>query len=466
MGKGVKRLIFMKILLIAANIAKTPYPVFPLGMAMVAGALERAGHDVVLFDFLQNELSLISLSTFFKKVNPDFVGISIRNIDNVNLMNEKKYLFILKEIIDEIRKISDVKIALGGSAFSILPDIILENTGADYGFIGEGEKLFVDFIADFEKGIFPENKILASIPSLSCSDIPSANYDSHLMSFYLNKGGIANLQTKRGCSHNCVYCSYPALEGHKIRCRKPKDVVDDILNIVTHHNAKMIFFTDSVFNDDDGNYIEVLQEMENRNVSVPWTAFIKPELFDNKIIRLMKNTGLKAVELGSDAPTDTTLKGLGKSFGFDEIRECSSLFAKNKIAVAHYFMFGGPGETKETVYQGIENLISLKDSVSFIFMGIRILPNTILEKIAVEKGIIKPLQNLLNPVYYIEPEIERDWLEETLTDKFKGIRHCIFPPDALENSVQFLHKLNHTGVLWDMLIPGNNKSFRRIRKRK
>jgi len=454
----------MKILLIAANIAKTPYPVYPLGMGMIAEALIRAGHEVALFDFLQNDLSLTSLSTFFKKEKPDFVGISIRNIDNVNLMNEKKYLFILKEIIDEIRKISDVKIALGGSAFSILPETILEKTGADYGFIGEGEKLFVDFIADFEKGILPKKKIFSSLPSLTCSEIPSAYYDPILMSFYLNTGGIANIQTKRGCSHKCVYCSYPALEGHKIRCRNPKNVVDDILNVVNNHNAKMIFFTDSVFNDDDGNYIELLKEMENRNVSVPWTAFIKPEKFDNKIISLMKKTGIKAIELGSDAPTDTALKGLGKSFGFDEIRQCCDLFAKNNIAVAHYFMFGGPNESKKSVYEGIENIISLKNSVSFIFMGIRILPNTILEKIAIKEGIINPYQNLLEPAYYISPKIDRDWLEKILTDKFKGIRHCIFPPDALEASVQFLHKLNHTGVLWDMLISNNNKPFRRKRK--
>ncbi|MFC1888459.1 B12-binding domain-containing radical SAM protein, partial [Thermodesulfobacteriota bacterium] len=99
--------------------------------------------------------------------------------------------------------------------------------------------------------------------------------------------------------------------------------------------------------------------------------------------------------------------------------------------------------------------------VSFIFMGIRILPGTALEKIALDEGLITHDQDLLEPVYYLSPKIDRDWLEETLTRAFKKIRRCVFPPDDLEPKVQFLHKLGHTGVLWDMLIPSEKRRGRR-----
>ena len=121
----------------------------------------------------------------------------------------------------------------------------------------------------------------------------------------------------------------------------------------------------------------------------------------------MQETGLKAAEIGADACSDTTLKKLGKSFLFKDIIECNALFAKYNIATAHYFMFGCPGESKETVLEGIKNIKSLEKTVSFIFMGIRILPGTPLAQLAINEGIIKPNQDLLEPVYYTAPGIDR-----------------------------------------------------------
>ena len=105
----------------------------------------------------------------------------------------------------------------------------------------------------------------------------------------------------------------------------------------------------------------------------------------------------------------------------------------------------------------------MKQTVSFVYMGIRILPHTPLAKIARREGFLSRDKELLEPVYYIAPGIDKQWLEETLTDAFSGIRHCVFPPDALDSSLQFLHKLGYSGSLWDMLVPG--KEERKKRKR-
>jgi lipid biosynthesis B12-binding/radical SAM protein len=451
----------MKIFLISSNIASTPYSVYPLGLSMIAASLKNAGHCVQQFDFLASNRSIETLTGAIKEFQPEIIGISIRNIDNVNLLNEQRYIDTVKNIVAEIRKESPAKIILGGSGFSIMPETILEKVGADYGIMGEGEALIVDFIDQVTKGIYPKEKIIRSAPKLSLKQIPSACYDSGIMQFYLKSGNVASVQTKRGCVHKCVYCSYPILEGSKVRIRDTQAVVDDIQNLITNFGAKYIFFTDSVFNDDGGNYLKVLAEMKKRKINIPWTAFFKPGGLDDSALALMQETGLKAAEIGADACCDTTLKKLGKSFLFKDITECNALFAKYKIATAHYFMFGCPGETKETVIEGINNIKGLEKTASFIFMGIRILPGTPLAQLAVKEGLIKPGQDLLEPVYYIAPGLDRKWLEETLTEAFKGIRNCVFPPDALDNSLAFLHKLGYSGSLWEMLIPGNAKRNRK-----
>ena len=451
----------MRVFLISSNIASTPYSVYPLGLSMIAASLKNSGHPVQQFDFLASNRSIETLTDAIKEFNPGIIGISIRNIDNVNLLNEQRYIDAVKNIVQEIRQVSPAKIILGGSGFSIMPETILEKVNADYGIMGEGEFLIVDFVAQAAKGIYPKERVIRSAPRLCLKQIPSACYDSGIMQYYLKSGNVASVQTKRGCVHKCIYCSYPILEGQDIRCRDTSAVVDDVQNLITNFGAKYIFFTDSVFNDAAGNYLKVLGEMKKRKINIPWTAFFKPQGLDDSALILMQETGLKAAEIGADACSDITLKKLGKSFLFKDITECNALFAKHNIATAHYFMFGCPGETKETVKDGISNIKSLTKTASFIFMGIRILPGTPLAQLAIKEGLIKPGQDLLEPVYYIAPGLDRKWLEETLTEAFRGVRNCVFPPDALDSSLAFLHKLGYSGSLWEMLIPGNAKRNRK-----
>jgi radical SAM superfamily enzyme YgiQ (UPF0313 family) len=278
------------------------------------------------------------------------------------------------------------------------------------------------------------------------------------MEFYLRSGNIAALQTKRGCAHSCVYCSYPVLEGPAIRCRDPKAVVDDIESLVARHEAGHVFFTDSVFNDQEGRYLELVREMKSRGVSIPWTAFFRPEGLDDEALELMKETGLKSAEIGADASTDTTLRRLGKSFLFRDVVECNEMFARHEIATSHFYMFGTPGETRETVLEGIDNIVSMKKTVSFIYMGVRILPNTPLAKLARREGLLADEHELLEPVFYIAPGLDRDWLERTLTDAFAGLRNCVFPPDSLDSSLQFLYRMGHVGFLWDMVLPRRKRA--------
>jgi radical SAM superfamily enzyme YgiQ (UPF0313 family) len=217
-----------------------------------------------------------------------------------------------------------------------------------------------------------------------------------------------------------------------------------------------------VFNDDEGAYLDVLAEMERRKINIPWTAFIKPGGLTDEIVARMKKTGFAAAEVGTDAACDTTLRKMGKSFTFDDVIACNELFERHEIAVSHFFMFGGPGETEETVQEGIRNILGLKKCVAFIFMGIRILPNTPLARLAIQEKLIAPDEGMLKPIYYLSPAVDKDWLEQTLTRAFADVRHCVFPPDKMDNSLQMLHKLGYTGPMWDLLLPGK-KTRERVR---
>src|SRR3990172_8011325 len=151
---------------------------------MIAAALTAAGHEVRQFDFLQQKNSMDVLGQDLKRFGPELIGISVRNIDNVNLMNEQYYIEIVKNIVKKIREVSNVKVILGGAGFSLIPDLILKETGADYGIIGEGEVLAVEFANNAAKGIYPKEPLIGSITRLTGDRISSALYDERLLEFY------------------------------------------------------------------------------------------------------------------------------------------------------------------------------------------------------------------------------------------------------------------------------------------
>ena len=422
-------------------------------MSIIAGALGEHGHDVEIADWFGSGESTEWVLDAVQRHVPDLVGLSVRNLDNANSIHQEGYVAETRELIRDIRARSDAPILLGGSGFSLMPERFLEAVGADYGIVGEGEALVVEFARDLERGVRPDGACIRTGDYLPGGRIRGAAYDSGLVKSYIDGGSVIPIQTKRGCNEACVYCTYPLLEGRHVRSRPPKDVVDDVVRLRERDGVEAVFFVDSLFNDDDGAYLDVLREMDRRGVSIPWTAFFKPAVIPDDVMDLMKRTGIEAVEIGADASTDATLRRLGKRFTFDDVVRSNDQFTAWEISTSHYFMFGGPGETRETAVEGARNVIGLTNTVSVVFMGIRIYPGSGLERIAVREGVVAPDANLLEPTYYFSPQLERAWLERTLTEAFAPVRHCIFPPDALDDKLRILHKLGFKGSLCEMLLP-------------
>jgi len=62
-----------RVLLISTNRATTPYVVYPLGMAVVAGALNKLGHQVEQLDMLATAENKDRLQQTITQFNPNFI---------------------------------------------------------------------------------------------------------------------------------------------------------------------------------------------------------------------------------------------------------------------------------------------------------------------------------------------------------------------------------------------------------
>jgi radical SAM superfamily enzyme YgiQ (UPF0313 family) len=451
-----------KILLISANTTVEPYPVYPLGLSYVAGAARAQGHDVLEWDLLFNNGSPDELQKLVQSQSPDVIGLSLRNVDTVNYNKPESYTAAYANLVRSLKQIRNVPVVLGGSAYTIFPQELLNETGADYGIVGEGEHSFCNLLDQLESGWPPAGKIIYPDASLSGDGIRMAGRHPGLADFYLNKGGMLNVQTKRGCPHRCAYCSYPHLEGKRYRFRSKHDVVDEIQALIEKYHCDYYSITDSVFNDAQGNYLHIAEEIARRNISVPWMCFMRPQKFSKDEVQLLKRAGLSSVEFGADSSSNATLKGMQKDFSWDEVVHSNEMFAAGGIPVAHFIIFGGPGESEDTASEGLKNIAGLNNCVIFGGLGVRIFPHTPIYQTALKEGALTSDQNLLEPVFYFSKNIDADKLHHQILESFAGRSDRIYPDGQFVEKTSALHLFGHRGPAWDLLLKKDRMRRRRL----
>jgi lipid biosynthesis B12-binding/radical SAM protein len=440
-----------RILLVSSNITTEPFPVYPLGLAIIASALVACDHTVDQFDFLVAGESEQALRERIRAFVPDYVCLSLRNLDNCDSCSAMAYPAIAKRLVEVIRSACPAPIIIGGSAFSILPEELLAYTDADFGVVGEGERIICDLIQELSAGRTPP-RLLHSKTLIPGHELISPLYSPELTGFYMEASGMINVQSKRGCVHKCIYCSYPNLEGSRLRLRDPRAVVDDMERARTDHGTDSFFFTDAIFNDADGHYLQIADEMLKRETAFRWSCYIRPQGIGRKEIALLKRAGLYATELGTDAACDKTLHALGKGFTFADAMEANRAFVAEQVPCAHFVMFGGPGETRETVAEGLANLELLERTVVFAFTGIRILPDTPLYTLAIQEGFLSKDTSLREPLFYHSPLIEKEVVHAMITESFGVRRNRIFPPEISQAKREIMLRFGFRGLLWDSII--------------
>ena len=409
----------MKILLVATNREKSPYPVAPLGALCVAGAARAAGHDVNFLDMGSAHFPAHALRSALAKRDFQVVAFGIRNLDNCWYFQPRSYFDGVRELAEIVREKCSGPLILGGTGFSVSPEGWMKRLNADAGVLGEGERTFIEVLARIEKnlplegidGVITAQKNSAppsqAIPQLG--ELAPPAHDLCRYSRYLRGGGFVGVQTKRGCPFKCSYCIYPQLEGKRYRLRPPEAVAEEVEKVFRQANVRHFFFVDSVFNDPPKHALAVCKELTRRQLPVRWNAFCNPLHFDDELARAMAEAGCSGVEFGLDVASDKMFAALAKPFGQKETRIALRAAHDAGLPFANFMLFGGPTET----WKDVEDTQKfLKDcapaNAVFATIGIRVFENTPLAATAVADGQIAPGQDLFPPAYYLSAAMAED----------------------------------------------------------
>jgi len=411
------------ILLINTNVVRPL--VSPVGLEHVAQSLIEAGVPVRVLDFSFEPDWKLALQEELKGYGVLAVGLSVRNTDDCSFASRKSFLPWIREVVGELRKLTDAPVFLGGVGFSTSPEVVLRATRADGGIEGDGEEATLALVKSLVKGegfTHLPNMVYWSSGDVvrnSRVDIDLRYLPTPYRRIFDNKryeqlGAIVGIETKRGCSQDCIFCADPVAKGKKVRLRPPEIVVQELQDLVDQ-GVSWLHLCDSEFNLPPEHAKDVCRAIIERQLGgkISWYCYCSPILFDKELADLMRSAGCAGINFGVDSLCDDQLKRLGRTHSSSDVHQLVRLLRSEGINYMFDLLIGGPGETGETVRVTIDKARELDVPLVGIAAGVRVYPGTLLGK-AIADGLIKEGlhpdtgEDSEQPLFYMSPLLGND----------------------------------------------------------
>lgn len=462
---------FMKIALVNTNLIKPP--IAPIGLEYVAEALVQAGFEPDVLDLNWSKDPESEIKRFFRR-DYRLVGVTLRNSDDCTFTNKCSFLDKFKNIVSQIKAVSNAPVILGGVGYSTMPGEILLHTQARAGVWGEGEFVFPQIARRIAEKtdwtnlpglVLPNTRGFVFYPSefssLSRLPVMTRSFMDNLR--YFNEGGQAGVETKRGCPRGCIYCADPVAKGTKIRLRPPAAVADEFENLLKQ-GIDHIHVCDSEFNYPEQHAIDVCTELSRRELGnrMRWYTYCSPLPFSSGLAAAMSRAGCAGINFGVDSTHEYMLKVLRRDHRKKDVFNAAGLCKKHGIAVMFDLLLGAPGETYDSIKTTIDDMnLSAPDCIG-ISLGVRVYPFTPLAEMLRAPQYSPGLSGGTapqDPLFFLEPAIAGNAFDYVETLVAGDPRFFFFNPEnpnqnynynANDVLVQAIQN-GRRGAYWDIL---------------
>ncbi len=373
----------------------------PLGLLSILTALKRQGHSLEFFSpknrisYLLRSKSLFKNSVLQKILSfkPDMVCFTVHS---------NEYNFII-ELSKMIKTHSHAKIVAGGPHVTFMADKLDYNV-IDFACRGEGDQAIVELADCIENNTSPEK-----IPNIygvyngKFFGNPQRNLieDLDILPFpdrslidpkHLRIHGT-NVVSGRGCPFLCTYCvakpmsNYYHGKGKYVRWRTKENIIEELLELKECYLIPKVAFSDQTFTLNKKWLLEFL-DLYKSKINLPFVCQTRVDRVDREIFIAMKEAGCHLLYMGIESGNeDLRIKILKRNQSNEQILEAFRLAKEVGILTSAFNMVGIPGETINTIKDGISlNRLAKPDFVSCnIFMPF---PGTFLYDLCKEKGYI------------------------------------------------------------------------------
>ncbi len=326
----------------------------------------------MILDQLRHKVPEETLIRSIAGEQPDILGFSAYSRD----------IFQVKKLMSRAATIvPNAKIVLGGVQMSLMPRRTFEylREYIDYGFTGESELAFSEFVETLEAGGAEDkfNEIpglvwrkggeikvnagtriddLDKIPFPKWKLMPPAGYPKAPHGAFYRQYPYAPMITSRGCPYPCTFCSAGSLSGKKVRYRSIENVIEEIRYLKKDFGVKEIHIEDDNFSMKKERVIDFSECLLKEGLGITW-AFpngLRLDNLDLGTLRLMRKAGCYAVNVGIESGDAEILKKIKKGITKDKIKASIALAKKAGLDIGGFFIIGFPGETLEQMNNTID----------------------------------------------------------------------------------------------------------------
>ncbi len=371
------------------------------GIASI-GANIDSEHEVYIIDLIRKRRQLKKyLTRTLLKIRPELVGLSAMAWQYETCI---KLIRLIKQLLP------DVKIVIGGYHASLMHEEIAASFEADlidFMIRGEGEEACRRLVNALEGG-----DRLEDIASLSYKPPATPakfvhNHRGELLDlsrlkppirdkrrltwgYHIMNSKIEVLETSRGCTRNCSFCSMQHIYGRSFRTFPIERVLADIDDIYYNRKTRWIFIADDNLVLDTERVITICDAIiarRYRKLNLIVQADCITMSKNEEMVRKMALAGIKSIFLGIENVSQKNLAMAHKGNIVDASRKAMELCHKYGIMVVGGLIFGFPDDDETAIIENYQFLKSIGSDTAYCQI-LTPYPKTVMRQELLNQGLV------------------------------------------------------------------------------
>lgn len=391
---------------------------FPLGLVSIGTVLQRAGHEIRVYDADFNEspsaMDYARLPDYYPAYlnsfrdgdnpvwaevretiaweRPDVVGISIWT-------SYAAAAFRVAQISKAVNP--SCPVVMGGPHATVKAEEILRISPAvDYVVRGEGEVTIVELVEELARGSGnpggikglsfrdaggirhnPPREKIRDLDVLAVADrsllMSEPTYSSEDMGL---------IMTSRGCPFSCSFC---VTETRQVRYRSIGHILDEIRLVKARYGTTQFSFKDDSFTVNKARVMAFCDALMREGLRIGWECNTRVDLVSEEMLLRMKRAGCNSIKVGVESGSESVLKAMNKGISLDQVSRAAGWLRKAGIHWTGYFLMGTPGESLKDVYKTLDFMYELRPD--FASIGVyEPFPGTAMFEEGRKRGLVKP----------------------------------------------------------------------------
>ena len=345
----------------------------PMGIYYVAAVLKEHGHEVEVLNWHDRGISPESIATVLREKKPRVIGLSILHANRWGGIE-----------IARIAKRVDpgVTIVFGGVGATQLWEHFLKHfPEVDFVVLGEGEYSLLHLVAQLDRR---EPIDWTSLPGIAFRQdgqplrTAAAEFISDLdvLPLPARQFDIAHLSLTRGCVSDCRFCGSPDFWKRRVRSHSADYFVEQ-LTALRQRGRRFFFVSDDTFTLNRRRVIDVCRQILQRKLDISWAAISRVDAVEEEVLAWMRKAGCIQISFGVESGSPEIRRRLNKKISEQQIREAFRLTQRYGIMARAYFIYGCPGETRETIQETVDLMLDIKP-LGAVFYILDLFPGTAL----------------------------------------------------------------------------------------